>query len=119
LNYRIEVAAAALRDTEEYSRFIVSQSHDDLPARAWRAGLRTVIVTLVNLPARCPLIPEQGKFSEPLHQLLFHSHRVIFRIEPDVMRVLRIYHANLRPLEAMNQRPKQGGHRKTGKLDLL
>jgi toxin ParE1/3/4 len=119
LNYRIEVAAAAMRDAEEYSRFILNQSHDDLPAKAWRAGLRATIATLEQLPARCPLIPEREKFSEDLHQLLYHSHRVIFRIEPYLVRILRIYHANLRPLETMNQRPKLGTHRKTGKLDLL
>lgn len=116
LRYRVEVAAAAMRDAEAYSRFIRSQSHDDLPARAWRNGLRAAIDSLEDLPARCPLIPEQQKFSQNLHQLLYQSHRVIFRIELNVVRVLRIYHSAFRPLETMNQRPRSG-HRKTGKID--
>ena len=108
-----------MREAEEYSRFIRSHSHDALPAKAWRAGLRASIATLQKLPERCPLIPEREEFPEPLHQLLYHSHRIIFRIDPGIVRVLRIYHSALRPLETLNQRPKPRGHRKTDKLELL
>ena len=104
--YRVEIAAAALRDAEEYRIFIRSRSHDDLPAEKWWDGLMTAIDSLAAVPARCALIPEQNRFSVRLHHLIYASHRIIFRVDPKVVRVVRVYHSALRPLTDLRQRPR-------------
>jgi toxin ParE1/3/4 len=106
LAYRVDIAAAALRDAREYHRFILKRSHDALPADTWYLGLMETVYSLETLPGRCPHIPEQEVFRTHLHQLLYASHRIIFRIEPKVVRVVRIYHSALRPLTSLNQRPR-------------
>jgi hypothetical protein len=107
LAYRVDIAAAALRDAREYHQYILKRSHDRLPADDWFNGLMTAVDTLEDLPARCPHIPEQKDFRAPLYQLLHASHRIIFRIDNNVVRVLRVYHSALRPLKTLHQRPRQ------------
>ncbi len=109
--YRVDIAAAALRDAAEHYRFILKRSHDQIPADNWYNALMTAVDTLETLPARCPHIPEQANFKVPLYQLLHASHRIIFRIEPKVVRVVRIYHSALRPLTSLHQRPRLPGRR--------
>jgi hypothetical protein len=107
LAYRVEIAAGALRDAEEYYSFILSRSHDALPADAWWGGMLDAVYSLENLPTRCPRIPEQTASTAPLYQLIYASHRIIFRIDGQIVRVARIYHSALRPLKHLNQRPKR------------
>ncbi len=104
--YRVDIAAAALRDAKEYHRFILKHSHDALPADTWFYGLMKAVDSLETLPTRCPRIPEQHNFDFPLYQLLYASHRIIFRIDAKVVRVVRIYHSALRPLTTLHQRPR-------------
>jgi len=107
LAYRVEIAAGALRDAEEYYSFILSQSHDALPADAWWSGMLDAVYSLENLPTRCPRIPEQTASRVSLYQLIYASHRIIFRIDRQVVRVARIYHSALRPLKNLRQRPER------------
>jgi hypothetical protein len=107
--YRVNIAASALRDAREYHQYILQRSHDRLPADAWFTGLMEHVDSLETLPARCPHIPEQANFKVPLYQLLHASHRIIFRIDPKVVRVVRIYHSALRPLTSLHQRPRLPG----------
>jgi hypothetical protein len=104
--YRVEVAAIARREAESYHLFILDRSHDSLPADEWWNGLLDALETLRSLPTRCPRIPEQHNFDFPLYQLLYASHRIIFRIDPKIVRVIRIYHSALRPLTSLHQRPR-------------
>jgi plasmid stabilization system protein ParE len=94
-----------MRDAEEYRAFILSRSHDKLSADAWWRGLFDAIATLETLPARCKHIPEQKRFSKPLHQLLYESHRIIFEIHPKHVQILRVYHSAQRPLTSLRRRP--------------
>jgi hypothetical protein len=58
LAYRVDIAAAALRDAREYHRFILKRSHDTIPADTWFLGLLEAVYSLETLPGRCPRIPE-------------------------------------------------------------
>jgi hypothetical protein len=106
MSYKVQVATKARREAEAYHLFIVKKSNDKLPADRWWNGLIDCLDTLRSLPGRCPQIPEQGNFDFPLYQLLYASHRIIFRIDAKVVRVLRTYHTALRPLKTLHQRPK-------------
>jgi len=104
LEYRVDIATAALNDATVYYDFILHQSHDALPADNWFNGLRAAVDSLETFPKRCPHIPEQENFKVPLRQLIYASHRIIFRIDPKVVRVVRIYHTASRPLKNLYQR---------------
>jgi hypothetical protein len=106
LAYRVDIAAAALHDAREYHRFILKRSHDALPVDTWFFGLMEAVDSLETLPSRCPRIPEQERFRTTLYQLLCASHRIIFRIDAKVVRIVRIYHSALRPLTTLHQRPR-------------
>jgi hypothetical protein len=108
MSYKVQVAATARREAEAYHLYIVKKSNDNLPADMWWNGLLDALDTLRSLPARCPRIPEQDKFDSPLYQLLYASHRIIFGIDKDVVRVFRVYPAASRPLRSLRQRPKHG-----------
>ncbi len=104
--YRVDIAAAALRDARVYHSFLLERGHDELPAETWFLHLMGAVDSLKTLPAPCPRIPEQEQFRMNLHQLLYASHRIIFRIHARVVRLVRIYHSALGPLTSLHQRPR-------------
>jgi len=111
LAYLVDITDAALQDAREHHQYILKRSHDRLPADDWFKGLIDTTDTLETLPASCPRIPEQDNFNFPLYQRLYASHRIIFRIDKDVVRILRVYHSAARPLRSLHQRAKHGKQR--------
>jgi len=61
-----------------------------------------VIVSLGELPHRCPLAPEDKEFPFEVRQLVFgrkpHLYRILFTIEGDAVVVLHIRHGRRRHL---------------------
>jgi hypothetical protein len=72
---------SALRYIEEHSPF---------NAEKWLRGLYSRIDTLEQMPSRCARAREAQYFGEELRQLIFKSHRIVFRIEEKalIVRVL-------------------------------
>ncbi len=104
--YRINITDTAREEAETYAAFILEKSNDSVASDRWWNGLLDAILSLESLPASCTRIPEQPNFDFPLYQLLYFSHRIIFRIDGDVVRILRVYHTAARPLRSLRQRPK-------------
>lgn len=100
--FRIDITEPALADAEEYVRFIREARKEPEAAERWFLGLAQAIFSLEDLPARCPVIPEQEKFSFEIRHLLYCSHRIIFRVELAAERVVvyRVYHASRQGLSA-------------------
>jgi hypothetical protein len=98
MHYVVVVAKTALDEANQYTAFIRKRSHDHIAADRWWNGLLDAIFSLEKLPGRCPKIPEQAKFKEPLYQLLYESHRIVFAFEPGHVHVLRVCHASRKPL---------------------
>ncbi len=69
-------------------------------ADRWYLGLVTAILSLEELPERCPSIPEQDEFQFEIRQLIYFSHRIIFRVlhESNIVIVYRVYHGSRRGL---------------------
>lgn len=67
-------------------------------AAKWLTGLYQCIDTLERMPSRCALARECQYFEAELRQLLFKSHRIIFRVEDveKIVRVLYVLHAKQR-----------------------
>jgi plasmid stabilization system protein ParE len=76
------------------SAFRYIEEHSPLNAEKWLRGLYSRIDTLEQMPTRCALAREAQYFSEDLRQLIFKSHRIVFRIEEQarVVRVLYVLH---------------------------
>jgi plasmid stabilization system protein ParE len=67
-------------------------------ALRWYDGIRDAIATLADNPHRCILARENPKSDEELRELHFGlgsrpTHRAIFVIDPDAVRVLAVRHA--------------------------
>jgi plasmid stabilization system protein ParE len=69
-------------------------------ASRWLRGLYGKIDTLEQMPARCALARENEYFEDVLRQLLFKSHRIVFRVEEAdrIVRVLYVRHGKQRAI---------------------
>ena len=69
-----------------------------LNASRWLRGLYDRIDTLERFPERCGFAREREYLEEDLRQLLFKSHRVVFRIDGarKTVYVLHVRHARRR-----------------------
>ena len=97
--YRVSLTAPA--EVDAYMAF--ERIREVAPARAasWLAGLFTATQTLVDMPARCPVIPEAGEFGRSVRHLLYGKRAGVYRIIFDIqeisedgprVRILRIRH---------------------------
>jgi plasmid stabilization system protein ParE len=80
------------------------RQHSPENAIKWVRGLYKKIQTLETMPERCPLARENEYFEEELRQLVFKSHRIIFRIEKreHLVIVLHVRHGKQRTIEGLN-----------------
>ena len=99
--FRIEITDLALRDAEDYVEFLREVRRAPEAAARWFRGLVRAIYSLEESPERCPLIPESDEFSFEIRHLIFHSHRIVYRVfpEPQVVVIYRVYHGSRQALE--------------------
>ncbi len=96
--YRVSLSAPAEADV--YAAFERIRAAAPFHAERWLARLFESILSLDNLPARCPVIPEEKGLGFPARHLLFGKgngvYRIIFHVQEDQqhVRVLRIWHAS-------------------------
>jgi plasmid stabilization system protein ParE len=94
--FRVELSAAAERDSDEILTWL-AERHEGRTGINWYLGLQDALASLAHMPARCALAPEDDRVPFEMRQLLYgrrpHVYRLLFTIERDVVRVLRIRHA--------------------------
>ncbi len=88
--YRVEITRAAERDAISIYEYIERKS----PQRAakWFAEIERQMRTLSQLPTRCPIIPEADEIGAEYRHLIWGNYRTIFRIEGNIVYVLRVIH---------------------------
>jgi plasmid stabilization system protein ParE len=101
MEYRVDIAPAALQDAEDAYLWIKAQTSSEV-AGEWYEGLLAAIFTLERSPLRCALAPESEDLGREIRQLLYgkrgNQYRVLFGIwwdgatGEDVVRVYRIRH---------------------------
>lgn len=90
-SYPVRLTARAERDAEEaYAWF---QEHRPETADAWWNGLVDAILTLEELPERCPVAPESAHFHPKIRQLLYREHRILYTVTRKTVFVLHIRYA--------------------------
>lgn len=68
----------AQEDIREAFLYIQARSPEN--AERWLRRLYGAIERLETLPERCPWARERAYLGEPLRQMVFHSHRLIFEV---------------------------------------
>lgn len=74
-------------------------------AAKWYSGLEKVLDSLTTMPARCSRARESETLGVEVRQYIYHSHRIIFRIEEraGIVRILHIRHAAQRAIDEPNE----------------
>jgi plasmid stabilization system protein ParE len=95
-SYQVIVTPEAEEGIVSAFEYINERSPEN--AAKWLRGLYLEINTLETVPERCSLARENEYFEGTLRQLLFKSHRIIFRVEQaeKIVRVLYVRHGKQR-----------------------
>jgi len=82
MTYRVEVTDQAEAEAEEAYLWILERAPE--AAARWWNGLEEAILSLEEMPARCPLAPENDELEEEIRELLYgkrqHRYRILFTI---------------------------------------
>jgi plasmid stabilization system protein ParE len=94
MKYQVDVTDQADAEVEEAYLWILERSPEG--AACWWNGLETAILSLEEMPTRCPLAPETKEFAEKIRELLYgkreHRYRILFTIREQTVVVLHIRH---------------------------
>ena len=95
MSYEVIVSADAQGEMDEAFEWLVAQSPQHGPV--WYNDLLDAILSLGEMPTKCPRAPESAVSPEEIRQLLFggkrHAYRVLFAIRGQRVMVLHVRHA--------------------------
>jgi plasmid stabilization system protein ParE len=102
--YLINITSRAERDLEQLFQDI--NAVNSQAALNWYRGLKAAILSLKELPNRCPVTPESGKLRHLLYGHKPHIYRVIYRVleRQQTVEVLHIRHGRRRRLKTSELR---------------
>jgi plasmid stabilization system protein ParE len=99
--YRVSLTATT--EADAYAAFERIREVAPASAAPWLRNLFAAIVTLADMPSRCPVIPEADELGYPARHLLYGRRTGIYRIIFDIqeqseegprVRVLRVWHGS-------------------------
>ncbi len=98
--YKIVITKPTETDIEQSFTFIELKS--PAAAIAWLNTIQRTIESLNKMPSRGAPISEKVGLKFEYRHLIFHSHRIVFRVEEATRTVfiLRVYHTSRMPLRA-------------------
>ncbi len=98
MTYKVKVSKPAEKDISEAVEFITRDSRS--AASKWYDGLWKLIFSLAENPYRFSVIPEVEELGYPFRSAIYHSHRVVFRVEDSsqTVYIVRVYHGARHPL---------------------
>jgi len=96
VKFRVIVTPEAQKGIRESFEYIHARAPRN--AARWLQALYDQIDTLERFPERCARAREKDSFEEDLRQLVFKSHRIVFRIQKTekAVYVLYVRHAKRR-----------------------
>jgi plasmid stabilization system protein ParE len=99
--FQVRLQSAAVEDLN--AAFQYAASHAPVSAERWLGRFKAALKTLEHNPERCPLAAENSRSQRQLREFLFGKRpfvfRVIFTVDRDCVRILRICRAQRRPLK--------------------
>ena len=98
MSYRVVIQRLAVQDLD--TAYQQAAKHAPQTAGRWLTRFEQAIATLSDYPERCPLARENTKTDLELREFLFgrrpNVFRVIYTINHDIVRILRIPRAQRR-----------------------
>src|SRR5690242_256795 len=96
--YSVELTPRAVEDADSAAEYIKQFAPE--AAQRWFDGLIEAVLSLEEMPQRCPVAPEAERLGIELRQLLYGKRsgrfRIVFRVyeevQPPVVRVVAIRH---------------------------
>lgn len=98
--YEVQFSPTSRAEILEAYDYIRSDRQAPLNAGRWLDGIIEAISNLAEFPQAHGLARENDKFEEELRQLVYKSHRVIFDVAGNTVRIHRVYHAARRDIDA-------------------
>ena len=92
MNYRVDTTTQGEDDMRRYHDRIAFINHQPLNAQRWIDGIEKAIASLSWSPTRCPLAAETKILDLEVHELFYHSHRILFTISGQHVIVLHVRH---------------------------
>lgn len=77
MEYRVDLSARAERDVVDI--YLRINAADSLAAAKWFNGLEVAIVSLTQMPGRCPRAPESKRAKVPLYHRLYGNKPDVYR----------------------------------------
>jgi plasmid stabilization system protein ParE len=99
--YRVEIARSAVADLEELYLWVVARAPHQ--GARWFNGLERAVLSLAELPKRCPVAPESFHPGLPVRVLNYgrkpHVYCIFFTVDDDahVVHVVHIRRGARRP----------------------
>jgi plasmid stabilization system protein ParE len=94
MNYTVIITAQALEELEAAYLWLLERTEQHAPA--WYNRVLDAVNSLQQMPARCPLAPENEEADEEVRHLIvgdhIHGYRIIFAIRGIDVIVLDIVH---------------------------
>lgn len=94
--YEVIVQPRAEREIRQAHEYLAISS--PAAAERWLNGISEAVLSLEEMPERCPLAPEAAHFKRRIRQLIHEQHRIIFVVTGRHVRVLTVRHLRRRPL---------------------
>jgi|SRR5580700_105329 plasmid stabilization system protein ParE len=99
--FRVSTTAQADREADAILEWLRTHEAGEAGIR-WFLALNDAIESLSAFPERCPLAPENTRFSFEVRQLFYgrkpHVYRILFTIEDQTVFILHIRHGRRQPL---------------------
>jgi plasmid stabilization system protein ParE len=98
--FTVIITPDAEQEMEDAYLWLLPQTDQHAPL--WYNGLIEAILSLENMPGRCPLAPESAAVNaEEIRQLLYgtppHLYRILFSIRSETVVILHVRHAARNP----------------------
>jgi plasmid stabilization system protein ParE len=90
--YTVEISKRAKADLTDYHNHIAADSPTN--AKRWLEGALKKASSLAIFPLRCALISEARELNVELRETFYKSHRIIYKIDGDMVRIVTVYHGS-------------------------
>jgi plasmid stabilization system protein ParE len=101
--YKVVQTQHSKADALDATQYIVLES-GRTRAVNWITGLERTMLSLDTFPNRGAPIPENEHLDLFYRHLIYHSHRIIYRVDEEAKTVIviRVYHSARRPLSGQD-----------------
>ena len=101
MTYKVSLSRRAELDREQAFDWYCA-NYSEAYALRWFNGITLAMATLRRNPQRCHMANENDRFQFDVHEMIYgpkkNKHRILFRIDSDLVLVLHIRHSAQRDL---------------------